>query len=270
MKKSKLIILIIAVVVFIMIICSLFIIWIKGVFGIRGIYFEAIDTSKVSEVINPNYYYPNYFLYYDGNIYTLQGSVDLDYFAQNIENNYIGNVYSNCRYYWSTEEARLHKVTTKDQLYAVDGYNKDFRVAVKFYVETMQTDTIWVFERINDIWLKYGKDFYFDMLNINIGDKMYIASNNMKEEVTECDTESAEEFINAIFQSEFLEDDIFLKEELSALYEEEYYLIKLVGEGEIEEILILFENGYVLYENQNTNLVVKVPEAVVSNIIKLI
>ncbi|MGN0432722.1 MAG: hypothetical protein ACI4EQ_10250 [Lachnospiraceae bacterium] len=266
MKKKKIAILVTSVFTLLAVIVGAVAIYVKGVFGLRGVYFEPIETSKVSGVINPYYYYPESFLYYDEHIYTHQGTVSLDYFAEHIEDNLIGDVYSNYRYYWSTEKEILHNVTATGQLYSLDGYDDDFRVAVKFFTESMQVDAVWIFERVNDIWLKYGEDFYKDMLHIEDNTEIYVTSNSDRKETIQCDVDTADRFLKALYQGEFLEDNKSLREELHELYKEEYCIVKFVGEDGIEEYVILFPNGYVLHENQTTNLVVEVPDEVVDGI----
>ncbi|MBO5165730.1 MAG: hypothetical protein J6B90_03895 [Lachnospiraceae bacterium] len=229
-------------------------VWIILKGNIGGVYFPPIEVSKVSGVISTYYLGTDayqYYLYYDGRVYTARefSAVENGGFGNLVkEENHIGTVYGNYGYYWSVEEEMLDKVTTEGQLYALEGYDDTFRVAVLYKQEVMNADRMIVFECANDMWLKDGEDFYLDRLHLEQPVEIRIKSSENMEQTVQLNAKLANEFMTALYLGEVLENTKELEEEIARIEEKGiYYFITIVRDDGIEEQIMLYPNGYAVY-----------------------
>ena len=243
-----------------------------------GVYFPPIETSKVSGVISTYYLGTDayqYYLYYDGHVYTARefSAVENGGFGNLVkEENHIGTVYGNYEYYWSVEKDMLDKVTTEGKLYALDGYDDVFRVAVLYKQEVMNVDRLIVFECANDMRLKDGADFYLDRLHLEQPVEIRIKSSADMERTVQLNVELANEFMKALCLGEVLENTKELEEEIARIEEKgTYYFITIVRGDGIEEQIMLYPNGYAVYRRwPQTKIVVNMSKEVVQATIEAV
>lgn len=218
------------------------IVWIILRGNMQGVYFPPIEVSKVSGVISTYYLGTDayqYYLYYDGHVYTARefSTVENGSFGKLVkEENHIGTVYGNYEYYWSVEKDMLDKVTTEGKLYALDGYDDAFRVAVLYKQEVMNVDRLIVFECANDMRLKDGADFYLDRLHLEQPVEIRIKSSENMEQTVQLNAGLTNNFMEALYLGEVLENTKELEEEIARTEEKGlYYFITIVRGDGIEE-----------------------------------
>lgn len=144
------------------------------------------------------------------------------------------------------------------KVYKVKGYNTDFRIC---YLDE-HNNQITIYERLNDITLKYGKDLFEDRLKLkekyDFVEYQYhqdwdYGKNNFRK-FTQVTTKDIEQFIDEINNAEFVDatglDRYSIKKKQAHLY----FRIK---DGTTVKIR-LHEDGYVSYEGWISSVIIKV------------
>lgn len=220
------------------------------------------------------------YIVYNGQFYTSAESISMDkkdmlmgeYLGEikNILNEYFeSDYYKNAtttslpylKEFMEEKMAKDSRVILGDRsgkVYKVKGYNTDFRIC---YLDEVNNQ-ITIYERLNDITLKYGKDLFEDRLKLkekyDFVEYQYhqdwnSGKNNFRK-FTEVTTEDIEQFIDEINNAEFIDatglDRYSIKKKQAHLY----FRIK---DGTTVKIR-LHEDGYVSYEGWSSNVIIKV------------
>lgn len=241
-------------------------IFVNGLFGVRGIYYPQVSLLTFQYVQNQSSMalrlpFSDY-LYYDGKVYT---EVDYTISMEDLkEENLLSDVY-NYEFLWSAKEDMLYENRWEGKLYKLDGYRESFRVAAICHVvyPNGERDVIKVFDCLNGIWLKYGKDLYQSRLKAGEDCKVYIGAFEPEEtDRIRLATEDEEAFLKALYAGRFIENknDKELQEELKNA---EQYRIYLEREDGRMIGLTVYTGGYAVYTHSNEYYVSKLPEEVV-------
>lgn len=269
MKKKRIVITAAAVLFVFLTVSGAIYIYINGLFGLRGIYYPQISLLTFQYVQNPSSMalrlpFSDY-LYYDGKVYTeVDDTVSEEDFK---EENFLGNVY-NYEFLWSSEEDMLYKNQWEGKLYKLDGYKESFRVAVICHViyPNGEWDVIKVFDCLNGIWLKYGKDLYQSRLHAGEECRVYIGAFDSEETdripLTE---EDGKTFLKALYRGRFVEYK-YDKELQKQLENAKPYAVYLEREDGRMISLTVYEDGYAVYTHSHELYVSELPEEVINMI----
>ena len=216
---------------------------------------------------------------YNGNIYT-QAADYFDSEVQKIESligEHLGTAMGNINEWSSKNEfSNEFASTIPGEIYAVNGYDTDFRICIKLEYEDQNGNPavhIQFLEKLNDITLNTGKDLFETKLHIkdNINTIYWqshndwnLANNNLHKATINSDTWS--EFLDHVDRGIFT---VFWNPDIingSSIYdtEKQIHLILEMKDGTTLR-LILIEGGYVGYNSLNWYLV-KIPENIFNTV----
>lgn len=139
----------------------------------KGVYYDAIDRTKLNWVSQSNseVCFEYILLGYNEKVYTSNGSLstadieelDLD----SILGEELGTAYFGTTH-WSDDTEDLYTVDNEGTIYAVQGYDPDFRVCL-YYEIALYPDPgrrVVFYDRLNDVTLEKGSDLFTDRLHL--------------------------------------------------------------------------------------------------------
>lgn len=224
-------------------------------------YYPAIDPEIVSGGVpqGDQGIYRAY-LYYNGSIYTgddtyivdiSEGEAD-DLELHDILGEEIGTVYSNMDQYFSMNREDLSGSTTERTLYKIKGYDEAYRLGILCYDSdssgTAYVHTLILLDKNNDMYLKSGKDFFCERLQLQNAVKLTVRQDVFNEEQQqwesvaqkEFDTEDIRLILEEWDQAEFLPDaDEFDSNDSR----ETYYVLKFTFSNGLYTS-VCYEDGY--------------------------
>ncbi len=143
--------------------------------------------------------------------------------------------------------------TVKGEVYAVNGYDKNFRICIKnSYIDEKgkEVENIGFYEKLNGIGLDTGKDLFGERLKIadNWDHALYLEHNHWNngeknyKELSKISKEDMGEFFKELYSSEFVNLT------RSNIYDKESHHIYIHMKDKTIVELRLFEDGYVGYQ----------------------
>lgn len=151
------------------------------------------------------------------------------------------------------EYNREFSSTVKGEVYAANGYDKNFRICIKnSYIDEKgkEVENIGFYEKLNGIGLDTGKDLFGERLKIadNWDHALYLEHNNWNngeknyKELSKISKEDMGEFFKELYSSEFVNLTH------SNIYDKESHHIYIYMKDKTIVELRLFEDGYVGYQ----------------------
>lgn len=240
-------------------------VWINGLFGIRGIHINKIEPelsigrNKYSEYCGPSHFYYNNDVYVESTSSGLRSPEDwrMDCIAKAFGNSYD----------YSTDPAYIYVTTKMGDVYTIRGYNEDFRLMI-CYTDNNHLPAVRIYDRLNGIWLKYGKELYADRLHLGTFQDCYIRhatdstwdqeENRTMYGTPFLDMEIVDDFLGTLYQGRFLDDTTELGEEITNMIQErDYYILSFHMENGFIEELKIFPNGYVVFSASLVTLAIQ-------------
>lgn len=224
-------------------------------------YYPAIDPEIVSGGVphGDQGIYRSY-LYYNGSVYTgddtyivdiSEGEAD-DLELHDILDEEIGTVYSNMDQYFSMDREDLSWSTTERTLYKIKGYDDAYRLGILCYDSdssgTAYVHTLILLDKNNDMYLKSGKDFFCERLQLQNACKLIMSKYVLHEAQErwvctgqkEFETEDILSILEEWDKAEFLPD----ADEIDSNDMGMYYTLDFVFAGGFHTCIYAYANGY--------------------------
>ena len=244
-----------------------------------GVYYDALSIKELGFKYNGNALYAYDSLFYNGKIYSSDvinykqySAEEFKVFSAKIIS--LGKVYDNHGVYASTDSSILYEVTGKGTLFRLKEYGEDNRIGIYRYYEKDSVTgedehyTVQVYDCLNDIWVKQGKEVYQTMFHLEDAENIELVAGYNEEGEKKVIKQVI--FQNAVFSDFF---DVMCNENFLTSQERENES-NIWMEGEemsdsrfflftdkygIQTELYVYQAGYVLYRSpENTEFVVRV------------
>lgn len=216
---------------------------------IEGIYYGPLESRLIEHKYNSLSSYGFFSLGYDDRIYTSVYVCDSEEKEQLNLNSVFGrklnDVYGNHEVFWSVDKEILFECNGTGELYEVKGYDSDFCVGIYYdrYNAALGTSYYTVFfYKLNDIYMKYGKELFVDRLHLQEAIKIEAYDMDRQYLCDVTDDEIMKDFLNIIGSAEFIDP---LDEECKKLDSSNAYKIVFYDEVGIKNTINLYEEGYV-------------------------
>lgn len=183
----------------------------------RGVFYPAVAEKEIGQVCIDGLRIFDY-LYYNGGIYTSsynfasgdKAAVDAKVSA--VAGDKLADIFNN-EYCWSEDSSKLAQVSenTSAVLYAVKGYDKDFRVCLSYerFIPSIGEKTygMMVFDKLNGISLEKGSELFSERLHIGGYTEVYLRTfdeDGCRDEKTSADMT---DFLSAVYDGDFVKAD---------------------------------------------------------------
>ena len=182
-----------------------------------GVTYPEISEKEIGRVCGDGLRIFDY-LYYDGSIYTSSynfSSEDKASAEAKISvfcGEKLSDIFNN-EYCWSEDGSKLAQVSenTSAVLYAVNGFDKDFRVCLCYerYIPAMDETTygMMIFDRLNGITLEKGSELFFDRLHIDEYNEVYLRTFDENGSSDEKISDDLTDFLSVISDGNFVKAD---------------------------------------------------------------
>lgn len=183
----------------------------------RGVFYPAVAEKEIGKVCSDGLRIFDY-LYYNGSIYTSsynyasEDKVAAQAKISAVSEGKLSNIFNN-EYCWSEDSEKLAQVSenTSAVLYAVKGYDRDFRVCLSYekYIPAMDETTygMMIFDRLNGITLEKGSELFSERLHIGGYTEVYLRTfdeNGSRDEKISADMT---DFLSAVNDGDFVKAD---------------------------------------------------------------
>ncbi len=207
--------------------------------GTEGISYPKISENRLSYVKNSmsQVSWGTLSLYYDGRMYS-GGVLKQGDGSDVVCETELGTVYGYDRALWSTDKTKLYTAESEAKLYSVKGYDSTFRVCI--YEEN--SDTVYLFECLNDVTLSSGKDIFKKRLALDsYADIELTAGKDGNVKLEDIDIEK---FLGAICAAALIAPDTQGMPDMNTDY---LYALTFHDTAGIPNELKVYEDGYVMY-----------------------
>lgn len=207
--------------------------------GSNGISYPKISENKLSYVKNSmsQVSWGTLSLYYDGRMYS-GGFLKQGEGSDGVCDKELGTVYGYDKALWSTDKTKLYAAESEAKLYSVKGYDSTFRVCL--YDEN--SDTVYLFECLNDVTLSSGKDIFKKRLALNSYTDIELTAG--KDETIKLEDIDVEKFMSAICDAALIAPDTQGVPDMDTDY---LYALTFRDAAGIPNELKVYEGGYVMY-----------------------
>ncbi|MBP0964722.1 MAG: hypothetical protein J5999_05455 [Oscillospiraceae bacterium] len=183
-----------------------------------GVFYPAVSEKEIGQVCVDGLRIFDY-LYYNGSIYTSSynyASEDKSAVQAKISavsEDKLADIFNN-EYCWSEDSEKLAQVSenTSAVLYAVKGYDRDFRVCLCYekYIPALDETTygMMVFDKLNGITLGKGSELFSERLHIGGYTEAYLRTfdeDGCRDEKISADMT---DFLSAVYDGDFVKADV--------------------------------------------------------------